>query len=231
MVGVNQTLTLRFSAIRVDGKRMYDLARKEANGEDVHVPELSARPILVHSISLLSFLEASDDPIESSTMPSSLSNASDSTEMAVSRESHSYPTFRLEICCGGGTYIRSIVHDLGKELNTFAHMVSLERSQQGPFVAGIADDEVAGIPCLTLEQLINVETIGKSLDSHANILNDYYKQNQPTPPPSPATSSAEKVESIDCVESHGKQPPTTIQSPDVVDKNNHSRPSKKIKSN
>ena len=41
--------------------------------------------------------------------------------------------FGLEIECGGGTYIRSLVRDLGRELGTCASMTSLVRSKQGPF--------------------------------------------------------------------------------------------------
>jgi tRNA pseudouridine55 synthase len=44
-----------------------------------------------------------------------------------SRSAH----FRVE--CGGGTYMRSIVHDLGTRLGCYAHMTSLERLKHGPF--------------------------------------------------------------------------------------------------
>jgi len=43
------------------------------------------------------------------------------------------PTFRFKVECGGGTYIRSLIHDIGKKLDSTAHMVSLIRSKQGPF--------------------------------------------------------------------------------------------------
>ncbi|KAL6600918.1 pseudouridine synthase [Neocallimastix californiae] len=43
------------------------------------------------------------------------------------------PTFRFKVECGGGTYIRSLIHDIGKKLDSAAHMVSLIRSKQGPF--------------------------------------------------------------------------------------------------
>ncbi|XP_070539746.1 pseudouridylate synthase TRUB1-like [Ptychodera flava] len=43
------------------------------------------------------------------------------------------PHFKIDVQCGGGVYIRSLIHDIGKALGTCAHMVSLERTQQGPF--------------------------------------------------------------------------------------------------
>lgn len=61
--------------------------------------------------------------------------------------------FRLHIKCGGGFYVRTLIHDLGIELNTFAHMTSLVRTKQGPFT--ISD-------CLTQESW-NVESIRKAM--------------------------------------------------------------------
>ncbi|XP_033633642.1 probable tRNA pseudouridine synthase 1 isoform X1 [Asterias rubens] len=43
------------------------------------------------------------------------------------------PYFTLDVYCGGGFYVRQLIHDLGKVLGTCAHLVELERTQQGPF--------------------------------------------------------------------------------------------------
>lgn len=43
------------------------------------------------------------------------------------------PLFRLEVECSSGTYIRSLIHELGKKLKTGAVMTQLERTQAGPF--------------------------------------------------------------------------------------------------
>lgn len=43
------------------------------------------------------------------------------------------PCFGLDVECGGGTYIRSLVRDLGVALDTHATMTSLERTQQAQF--------------------------------------------------------------------------------------------------
>ncbi|XP_069679256.1 pseudouridylate synthase TRUB1-like isoform X2 [Periplaneta americana] len=43
------------------------------------------------------------------------------------------PYFTLEVHCGGGFYIRSLIHDLGNVLGSCAHVRELHRFQQGPF--------------------------------------------------------------------------------------------------
>lgn len=40
---------------------------------------------------------------------------------------------RLRVICGGGTYMRSIVHDMAISMGTYAHMTALERTRQGQF--------------------------------------------------------------------------------------------------
>ncbi len=85
----------RYSAIRIDGKRAYAMARE---GEDF---ELEARPVTVHELTLRS--------------------------MAL-------PDASLHMRCGSGTYVRSLVRDLGLALQTRAHTVSIRRTQVGPFM-------------------------------------------------------------------------------------------------
>ncbi|XP_063194761.1 pseudouridylate synthase TRUB1 isoform X2 [Chroicocephalus ridibundus] len=43
------------------------------------------------------------------------------------------PLFTLDVECGGGFYVRSLVSDIGKELSTCATMQELTRTKQGPF--------------------------------------------------------------------------------------------------
>ncbi|WP_338047270.1 tRNA pseudouridine(55) synthase TruB [Phorcysia thermohydrogeniphila] len=81
-----------FSAIRVKGKRAYELARK---GEKVELPP---RRVTIYSLKLLEF---------------------------------SYPDFTLEVCCSSGTYIRSLVHDIGRALGCDAVVVELRRTRVG----------------------------------------------------------------------------------------------------
>jgi tRNA pseudouridine55 synthase len=43
------------------------------------------------------------------------------------------PKFELDVQCGGGTYIRSLIRDIASRLNTVATVTSLERTEQGQF--------------------------------------------------------------------------------------------------
>src|SRR5712671_3084210 len=65
------------------------------------------------------------------------------------------PSIQFRVVCGGGTYVRSLAHDLGKRLGCGAHLTSLRRLQSGDF--GIADAvplDSAGISDITpLDQL------------------------------------------------------------------------------
>lgn len=83
-----------FSAIKIDGKRAYDLARA---GKKV---ELEARPVTVHSIELTRY---------------------------------EYPCVEFEADVSSGTYIRSLVEDIGQRLGTGAYMTDLRRTRVGEF--------------------------------------------------------------------------------------------------
>lgn len=37
------------------------------------------------------------------------------------------PYFKMEVECGGGFYIRSLIDDLGKDCGSYAHMTALTR--------------------------------------------------------------------------------------------------------
>jgi tRNA pseudouridine55 synthase len=87
------------SALRVNGQRLYDLARQGIEVERVE------RPIMVHSLTLTAFAN---------------------------------PTLSLHIRCGKGTYVRSLVADLGAALGVGAHMTALRRTRVGAFTLATA---------------------------------------------------------------------------------------------
>jgi tRNA pseudouridine55 synthase len=53
------------------------------------------------------------------------------------------PHFVLDVECGGGTYIRSLVRDIGTALGSVATTTKLERTKQGQFLVAdaIAKDD------------------------------------------------------------------------------------------
>ena len=83
-----------FSAKKIKGRRLYELARQ---GKEIEREEL---PVYVYKNKLLEF--------EGSRIS-------------------------LEIECSKGTYIRSIAHDLGKNLGCGAHLGGLRRTKVGKF--------------------------------------------------------------------------------------------------
>ena len=92
-----------YSAVKVNGQRLYDLARK---GIEV---ERKARPITVHSITLSDY---------------------DGNER----------TGVLDIHCSKGTYIRTIISDIGEKLGCGAIMTSLCRTMAAGFTLGDCHD-------------------------------------------------------------------------------------------
>uniref|UniRef100_I3M2Q4 Pseudouridylate synthase TRUB1 n=1 Tax=Ictidomys tridecemlineatus TaxID=43179 RepID=I3M2Q4_ICTTR len=55
------------------------------------------------------------------------------TVYSISLQNFQPPFFTLDVECGGGFYIRSLVSDIGKELSSCANVLELTRTKQGPF--------------------------------------------------------------------------------------------------
>ena len=94
-IGKISQIPPKFSAIKVNGKRSYSIARK---GE---TPNLQEREIEVKDLKLV---EVKDN------------------NQAL-----------IFIKCSKGTYVRSLVRDLGRKLGVFAHVKDLRRSSVGNF--------------------------------------------------------------------------------------------------
>ncbi len=83
-----------FSAIKIDGKRAYKMARE---GKTV---EMQPRPVHISNIELTNY---------------------------------NYPCVMFTADVGSGTYIRSLVQDIGEKLQTGAYMTDLRRTIVGDF--------------------------------------------------------------------------------------------------
>ncbi len=105
-LGTQEQLPPMYSAIKIDGQKLYDLARK---GKTVARP---TRTITLSEIELLSFDESAQTG-----------------------------TFR--VLASKGTYVRTIVHDLGLRLGTLAAMHSLVRTRSGAYALAEAVDFAA----------------------------------------------------------------------------------------
>lgn len=118
-----------YSAIKVGGKKAYDLARK---GEEV---DLEPRMINVTSIDLLDW-----NP----------------------------PEAMIDVECSSGTYIRSLVHDLGEKLGCGATLTALRRTRNGQFTMREA------IPLRKLQEAFANGDWYKYLIPAAEALSDWY---------------------------------------------------------
>lgn len=81
--------------------------------------------------------------------------------LSVSR--YAWPEVDLEMCCGRGTYVRSLIADLGERLGTGGCMMRLERRAVGPFniEASVTLDELSQIPLESVA--VDLETANKML--------------------------------------------------------------------
>lgn len=108
-----------FSAIQVDGKRAYDLARK---GREI---KLKARPVEIFVVNIVKY---------------------------------EFPLLTLEVHCSSGTYIRSLVHDLGERLGVGAYVQDLRRDK-------IAEISVDGEQVIDSDKLDKVGVLENLLDA------------------------------------------------------------------
>ena len=63
--------------------------------------------------------------------------------------SYEWPTLRLRVDCGRGTYVRAIARDVGETLGVGGHLSELRRTRVGPFDAS----DAVGPDALTAETL------------------------------------------------------------------------------
>ncbi|RPF72132.1 tRNA pseudouridine(55) synthase TruB [Aurantiacibacter spongiae] len=111
----------RYSALKVDGRRAYDLAR---SGEEV---DLEKRAITVHSLDLLG---GGADERVSSTFATTLGRP-DPYDPQAPLELAETATFVARV--SKGTYIRSLARDIAHALGTVGHVTYLRRTKAGPF--------------------------------------------------------------------------------------------------
>ncbi|PVF98090.1 pseudouridine synthase [Serendipita vermifera] len=168
-----------YSALKVDGKPLYEYAR-----QGIPLPRpIEARKVTISRLELQAFTHSSsvvgesghkfkfpskilpenevierrkvlelvqEDPL-SANVPELDDVNNDVGLTSDSKESHEVseatnvaagtippddvpPIFELEMTVSSGTYVRSVVHDLGLAVGSAAHVVTLTRVQQGQFV-------------------------------------------------------------------------------------------------
>ncbi|KAJ1722600.1 pseudouridine synthase pus4, partial [Coemansia biformis] len=144
-VGQIEQMPPIYSALKFNGKRLYEYAR---GGEPVP-PDIMPRLAYVGDIKLLHFENpATQQQLgQRVTLPAQYADyyaggryewIEGAGEMRLGEvmtpfaNCPSLPRFQMLVQCGGGVYIRSLVHDIGAILGCGASMVSLVRMTQGP---------------------------------------------------------------------------------------------------
>lgn len=87
-----------FSAKRVNGKKLYELARDGAVDHDIVI---ESKQVEIHRLDLVNV---------------------------------ELPHFTIDMECGGGTFVRSLIRDVAYDLDSVATTTFLQRTKQGPFV-------------------------------------------------------------------------------------------------
>jgi len=112
-----------YSALKVDGKALYDYAR-----EGVEI-ELQPRKITIHALEMAEFKSLSDLERLSSLAHWKLNKAfaQEAQEVAGTR------ALAFKVQCSKGTYVRTLAQDIGEHLGVGAHLVYLRRTASGEF--------------------------------------------------------------------------------------------------
>jgi tRNA pseudouridine55 synthase len=143
----------RFSALKMDGMPLYEYARK-----GIPLPRpIERRKVTIHSLDLVEWKgkdhtfrwpekQFSDE--EKIAMKKALEGIEENTAVKDEPDpgaSGEPPTaFVLSMKVSGGTYVRSIVHDLGHAVGSAAHVVTLTRSRQSRFTLELKEPEDKG---------------------------------------------------------------------------------------
>ncbi len=119
-----------FSALKVEGKRAYDLAREGA------APEMKSRKVTVHSLEILpgtgrgtmrSMVEGAAHLSEGPLHHSPAANG------PPPRPGEDLEEVTLAATVSKGTYIRSLARDIARALESLGHVTMLRRTRAGPF--------------------------------------------------------------------------------------------------
>jgi len=125
-----------FSAVKVDGQRAYEYARRD----DPSVT-IQPKPVTVYSFEITDFRPATAAGTPAPTVPEKEDTPAPTRHLYDHPQGHvpgHLPQADFRICCGKGTYIRSLARDLGTALGSGAFLSALRREQVGPYSVGRA---------------------------------------------------------------------------------------------
>ena len=133
-----------YSAKKIEGKKLYELARKGI--------EIERKPvkITIYELELLS---------RQPSAVSSQQQEENDNEQNTKDEGQRTKDFSLRVVCSAGTYIRTLAEDIGRRLETGAHLAALRRTRAGKF------DLSQAVTLEELEEIVGENKIDRLLIS------------------------------------------------------------------
>ncbi|CAG8494136.1 5477_t:CDS:2 [Paraglomus occultum] len=163
-VGVIRQLPPKYTAVNIDeGTRLHEYGRKQIEVTRPSEP----RFVRIDRLELLDYTTRHNyKPIMRKREDSDDVDAiSDESKALVSSKSPSespYPIFKLKVECGGGAFIRSLIRDIGKQLDTPVSLVDLVRTREAEFVLGENT--------MRFEDLDDFDNIYKAINDHIRLI-------------------------------------------------------------
>jgi tRNA pseudouridine55 synthase len=115
------------SAIKINGTRLYELARK---GEEV---QRERRQVSVFRLQPIDEIPEVPEAAYDASLPFFTRNDINPNPDPHAKVIHLPDSFGLELECSSGFYVRTLVDEVARKMNTVAHMTYLRRSRQGQF--------------------------------------------------------------------------------------------------
>lgn len=134
-IGTIKQIPPMYSAVKVNGKRLYEYARA---GETVERPERQA---------VIESFQRTTEPVYN--------------------EENKTQSWRFQVTCGKGTYVRTLAVDLGEKLGYPAHMSDLTRLASGGFSVGQA------VTLAQVSELMENEQIDQALQPIEESMKDF----------------------------------------------------------
>ena len=159
-LGKIQQIPPIFSALKRDGKKLYQLAREDGlTADDI---QIESRQVIIYKLELSNSELLLDLDLESENKQSS--------QQPIEK-------FSINVECGGGTYIRSLVRDIGIELGTCATMTKLERTKQGHFLLNEKDNHCVQYQINDSNNDGNIDDYINDVDVDNNVVDDKVETN------------------------------------------------------
>ena len=134
-----------YSAKKVEGKKLYELARKGI--------EIERKPvkITIYELELIESGQPQESSRRSAIVGGQLKQEDD--ERQTKDEGQRTKDVSLRVVCSAGTYVRTLAEDIGRKLETGAHLAELRRTAAGKFDLSQA---------VTLEKLEEIAVAGRA---------------------------------------------------------------------